>query len=83
MDGQVRAIRAALDGSGHSNVAILAYAAKYASALYGPFRDAAECAPKFGDRRAYQMDAGNGREARTEVLLDVLLIVLLGLTSSD
>ena len=61
MDGQVAAIRAALDGSGHSDVAILAYAAKYASALYGPFRDAAECAPKFGDRRAYQMDAGNGR----------------------
>jgi porphobilinogen synthase len=71
MDGQVRAIRAALDGSGHPNVAILAYAAKYASALYGPFRDAAECAPRFGDRRAYQMDAGNGREAITEVLLDV------------
>ncbi|MDQ1515001.1 MAG: porphobilinogen synthase [Actinomycetota bacterium] len=71
MDGQVAAIRAALDGSGHSNVAILAYAAKYASALYGPFRDAAECAPKFGDRRAYQMDAGNGREALTEVALDV------------
>ena len=54
-----------------TNVAILAYAAKYASALYGPFRDAAECAPKFGDRRAYQMDAGNGREALTEVALDV------------
>jgi porphobilinogen synthase len=71
MDGQVRAIRAALDGTGHPNVAILAYAAKYASALYGPFRDAAECAPKFGDRRAYQMDAGNGREALTEVALDV------------
>ncbi|HEV7864013.1 MAG TPA: porphobilinogen synthase, partial [Acidimicrobiia bacterium] len=71
MDGQVAAIRAALDGSGHSHVAILAYAAKYASALYGPFRDAAECAPKFGDRRAYQMDAGNAREALTEVALDV------------
>ena len=71
MDGQVRAIRAALDGAGHPSVAILAYAAKYASALYGPFRDAAECAPKFGDRRAYQMDAGNGREALTEVALDV------------
>jgi porphobilinogen synthase len=71
MDGQVGAIRAALDGSGHSRVAILAYAAKYASALYGPFRDAAECAPKFGDRRAYQMDPGNGREALTEVALDV------------
>src|SRR5438067_399624 len=71
MDGQVAAIRAALDGSGHTGVAILAYAAKYASALYGPFRDAAECAPKFGDRRAYQMDAGNAREALTEVGLDV------------
>ncbi|HEV7536275.1 MAG TPA: porphobilinogen synthase, partial [Acidimicrobiia bacterium] len=71
MDGQVGAIRAALDGSGYSNVAILAYAAKYASALYGPFRDAAECAPKFGDRRAYQMDAGNAREALVEVALDV------------
>jgi porphobilinogen synthase len=71
MDGQVRAIRAALDDTGHPDVAILAYAAKYASALYGPFRDAAECAPKFGDRRAYQMDAGNSREALTEVALDV------------
>jgi porphobilinogen synthase len=71
MDGQVRAIRSALDNTGFQNVAILAYAAKYASALYGPFRDAAECAPKFGDRRAYQMDAGNAREALTEVALDV------------
>ena len=71
MDGQVRAIREALDDSGHTNVAILAYAAKYASALYGPFRDAAECAPKFGDRKSYQMDARNAREAITEVALDV------------
>ncbi len=71
MDGQVGAIRSALDGSGHTDVAILAYAAKYASALYGPFRDAAECAPKFGDRKAYQMDARNAREAITEVALDV------------
>jgi porphobilinogen synthase len=71
MDGQVGAIRAALDGSGHTQVAILAYAAKYASALYGPFRDAAECAPRFGDRRAYQMDPANGREAKLEVALDV------------
>jgi porphobilinogen synthase len=71
MDGQVGAIRAALDGAGHTGVAILAYAAKYASALYGPFRDAAECAPKFGDRRGYQMDAANGREALLEVALDV------------
>jgi porphobilinogen synthase len=71
MDGQVAAIRRALDGSGHSGTAILAYAAKYASALYGPFRDAAECAPRFGDRRSYQMDAANGREATDEVALDV------------
>ena len=71
MDGQVGAIRRALDGTGHSHVAILAYAAKYASALYGPFRDAAECAPQFGDRRGYQMDAGNSREAISEVALDI------------
>jgi porphobilinogen synthase len=71
MDGQVAAIRRALDGAGHPSVAVLAYAAKYASALYGPFRDAAECAPKFGDRRAYQMDAANAREAVDEVALDV------------
>jgi porphobilinogen synthase len=72
MDGQVAAIRAALDGSGHEQLPILAYAAKYASALYGPFRDAAECAPQFGDRKAYQMDPANGREAAVEVALDVL-----------
>jgi porphobilinogen synthase len=71
MDGQVAAIRAALDDSGHGATAVLAYAAKYASALYGPFRDAAECAPKFGDRRSYQMDAANRREALTEVALDL------------
>jgi porphobilinogen synthase len=71
MDGQVGAIRAALDGAGHTGVAILAYAAKYASSLYGPFRDAAECAPRFGDRRGYQMNPANGREALTEVALDV------------
>ena len=71
MDGQVGAIRAALDSAGHTGVAILAYSAKYASALYGPFRDAAECAPKFGDRRDYQMDPPNAREAITETLLDV------------
>jgi porphobilinogen synthase len=71
MDGQVGAIRAALDGGGHHDVAILAYAAKYASALYGPFRDAAECAPKFGDRRNYQMDPANAREALEEVALDI------------
>ncbi len=71
MDGQVGAIRAALDGSGHETTPILAYAAKYASALYGPFRDAAECAPQFGDRRGYQMDPANAREALAEVALDV------------
>ena len=71
MDGQVGVIRAALDSAGFSQVAILAYAAKYASALYGPFRDAAECAPQFGDRRGYQMDAANAREAIAEVAHDV------------
>ena len=72
MDGQVGAIRAALDEHrAHDDTPILAYAAKYASALYGPFRDAAECAPQFGDRRSYQMDAANGREALTEVALDI------------
>ncbi|MFN8027064.1 MAG: porphobilinogen synthase [Acidimicrobiia bacterium] len=71
MDGQVAAIRAALDGSGHTDRAILAYSAKYASALYGPFRDAAECAPQFGDRRGYQMDAPNAREALDETALDI------------
>jgi porphobilinogen synthase len=71
MDGQVGVIRTALDGAGFSQVAILAYAAKYASALYGPFRDAAECAPQFGDRRGYQMDAANAREAIAEVTQDV------------
>jgi porphobilinogen synthase len=71
MDGQVGAIRAALDGTGHPGASILAYSAKYASALYGPFRDAAECAPQFGDRRDYQMQPGNGREALDETALDI------------
>jgi porphobilinogen synthase len=71
MDGQVGAIRSALDGSGHADAAILAYSAKYASSLYGPFRDAAECAPQFGDRRGYQMDPPNAREALDEVALDI------------
>ncbi|MFL6140147.1 MAG: porphobilinogen synthase [Frankiaceae bacterium] len=71
MDGQVAAIRAALDGAGFRDVAILAYAAKYASAFYGPFRDAAECAPRFGDRSAYQQDPANGDEALREVALDL------------
>jgi porphobilinogen synthase len=71
MDGQVAAIRSALDGEGFSQVAICAYAAKYASAFYGPFRDAAECAPRFGDRASYQQDHGSQAEALREVLLDV------------
>jgi porphobilinogen synthase len=71
MDGQVGAIRDALDSAAHDDTAILAYSAKYASALYGPFRDAAECAPQFGDRRGYQMDPRNAREAIDETALDV------------
>ena len=71
MDGQVAAIRAALDREGFDDRAILAYAAKYASAFYGPFREAAGSAPRFGDRRAYQMDAGNVREAVREARLDI------------
>lgn len=70
MDGQVRAIRAALDAAGHESVAMLSYAVKFASAFYGPFREAAESAPSFGDRRAYQMDGGNAREALREAALD-------------
>ena len=72
MDGQVGAIRAALDETGHVDTAILAYSAKYASALYGPFRDAAECAPSFGDRAGNQMDPANAREAMLETTLDAL-----------
>ncbi len=72
MDGQVRAIREALDAAGHAGVAILAYSAKYASAFYGPFREAAECAPQFGDRSAYQQDpARSVGEALREVALDL------------
>lgn len=70
-DGQVEAIRVALDDAGHDQLPILAYSAKYASSFYGPFRDAAENTPAFGDRRAYQMDPGNAREALREVALDV------------
>ena len=70
MDGQVAAIRSALDTAGYGEVAICAYSAKYASAFYGPFRDAAECAPQFGDRASYQQDPA-GDEALREVLLDV------------
>ena len=71
MDGQVAAIRAALDEAGFAELPILAYAAKYASGLYGPFREAAEGAPRFGDRTGYQMDPANGDEALREVALDV------------
>ena len=72
MDGQVAAIRAALDGGGYEQVPVLAYSAKYASAFYGPFRDAAECAPQFGDRSAYQQDgARSAAEGVREALLDV------------
>ena len=71
MDGRVGAIRAALDGQGFADIALLSYAAKYASAYYGPFREAADSAPQFGDRRSYQMDPANAREALREVRLDV------------
>jgi porphobilinogen synthase len=71
MDGRVGAIRSALDGQGFADTAILSYAAKYASAYYGPFREAADSAPQFGDRRSYQMDPANAREALREVRLDV------------
>jgi porphobilinogen synthase len=71
MDGQVAAIRDSLDSAGFSDVAVLAYSAKYASSFYGPFRDAAECAPRFGDRRGYQQDVANGDEALREVALDI------------
>ena len=71
MDGQVAAIRGALDDAGHAHVGIMAYAAKFASAFYGPFRDAAECAPRFGDRSGYQMDPANADEAVREILADI------------
>jgi len=71
MDGRVRAIRTALDKNGFSETPIMSYAAKFASAFYGPFREAAESAPQFGDRRSYQMDAANAREALREVALDI------------
>lgn len=71
MDGRVRAIREELDRRGFSETPIMSYAAKFASAFYGPFREAAESAPQFGDRRSYQMDAANGAEALREVALDI------------
>jgi porphobilinogen synthase len=88
MDGQVAAIRAALESSGHQDTALLAYAAKTASAFYGPFRDAADSAPSFGDRRGYQMDPANGREALREMTVDVaegadMLLVKPALPSLD
>ncbi len=71
MDGRVGAIRQALDAEGYVDVRILAYSAKYASAYYGPFRDALDSAPRFGDKNTYQMDAANAREAIKEVALDI------------
>lgn len=71
MDGRVAVIRQALDESGFENIAILAYSAKYCSAFYGPFREAADSAPQFGDRRSYQMDAANSNEALREVAMDI------------
>ncbi len=70
MDGRVAAIRASLDAEGFETTSILSYAVKYASAFYGPFREAADCAPRFGDRAGYQMDPGNAREALREAALD-------------
>jgi porphobilinogen synthase len=71
MDGQVAAIREALDEDGFQGTGILAYAAKFASAFYGPFREAAECAPRFGDRKGYQMDPANAEEALREIVADI------------
>ena len=71
MDGRVAAIRKALDADGNSNTPILSYASKFASAFYGPFREAADSAPQFGDRRSYQMDGANLREAMREIDLDL------------
>jgi porphobilinogen synthase len=87
-DGQVAALRSALDAAGHVDTAVMAYASKTASAFYGPFREAADSAPAFGDRRAYQMDPANGREAVREMALDVaegadLLLVKPGLPCLD
>jgi porphobilinogen synthase len=71
MDGRVAAIRSALDSDGFEDVAILSYAVKYCSSFYGPFRDAAESAPRFGDRRTYQMDPANADEGMREAALDI------------
>ena len=88
MDGRVAAIRDALDDSGHQNIPIMSYACKFASAFYGPFRDAAGSTPQFGDRRTYQMQPGNGREALHEMELDLeegadILMVKPGLAYLD
>jgi porphobilinogen synthase len=88
IDGQVAAIRAALDETGSTATAILAYASKHASAFYGPFREAADSAPAFGDRRGYQMDPANGREAIREMAVDAaegadILMVKPALPSLD
>jgi porphobilinogen synthase len=88
MDGQVAALRQGLDDAGHKETAILAYASKHASYLYGPFREAAGSAPSFGDRRSYQMDPANGREALREMELDAaegadMLMVKPAITSLD
>src|SRR5215469_2419042 len=88
MDGQVAALRSGLDEAGHPDTAIMAYASKHASFLYGPFREAAGSTPAFGDRRSYQMDPANGREAMREMELDVqegadLLMVKPGISSLD
>jgi len=88
MDGQVAALRAALDAAGHTETGIMAYASKAASAFYGPFREAAGSTPAFGDRRGYQMDYSNAREAIREMELDVregadILMVKPALTSLD
>jgi porphobilinogen synthase len=88
MDGQVQAIRRALDGDGHPDLPILSYSAKYASAFYGPFRDAADGAPRFGDRKSHQMDPANGRESLREHAADVaegadLLMVKPGIAYLD
>jgi porphobilinogen synthase len=88
MDGQVAALRSGLDGAGLGGTAILAYASKHASSLYGPFREAAGSAPSFGDRKAYQMDPANGREALREMELDAaegadILMVKPAITSLD
>ncbi|HET9050469.1 MAG TPA: porphobilinogen synthase [Candidatus Dormibacteraeota bacterium] len=88
MDGQVAAIREALDDGGYVDTVILAYSAKYATVMYGPFRDAADCAPRHGDRRSYQMDVANQREAVREAMLDVeegadIVMVKPALTALD